>query len=283
MAFKTILVNLNHEERVTAVVAAATHIARMTEAHVIGLYVMPPLFMPSDVVLPMGADFYEQQIVAHKAQALRIKANFEHLTQGEPFVAEWLAYGEVRSAYESIADGVVAQSRAAELVVVSQAGDGAAPPMLSDVAERVALESGRPMLVVPNQWDGRRFGATISVAWTNSREAARATFDALPLMLHAKKVRLVTVGGDRDNETVPTIPAADVAATLARHGINVETTTIGDGGRHAGMTVLEHCATDGTDLLVMGAYGHSRMRELILGGVTRHVLKHATLPVLMSH
>lgn len=283
MSFKTIVVNLNHEARAEAMVAAATHLARKWEAHVVGLYVMPPLFMPSDVVLPMGADFYEQQIAEHKAQAGRVKAVFDNLTQGEPFVAEWLLYGEARSAYESIADGVVAMSRAAEMLIVSQANDGEAPPMLADVPQRAALESGRPVLVVPQGWDARKFGENITVAWNNSREATRATFDALPLMLSAKKVRLVTVGDGAGPSSVPSIPAADVAATLARHGIDVETVTVSDGGRHPGMAVLEQCQTDATDLLVMGAYGHSRMREFILGGFTRDVLTNMTVPVLMSH
>lgn len=283
MSFKTIVVNLNHEARAEAMVAAAAHLARKTEAHVAGLYVMPPLFMPSDVVLPMGADFYEQQIAEHKAQAARVKAVFDNLTQGEPFVTEWRVAGEVRSAYEAVADGVIVASRAAELLIVSQANDGEAPPMLTDIPQRAALESGRPVLVVPTAWDARKFGDTIAVAWNNSREAARAVFDALPLMLTAKKVRLISAGDTGSGESAAALPGADIAATLARHGINVEATTISDGGRHAGIALLEQCATDGTDLLVMGAYGHSRMREFILGGVTRHVLKTMTLPVLMSH
>lgn len=283
MTFRTILVNLNQEERVEALVAAAAAIARPTEAHVIGLYVMPPLFMPSDVVLPMGAEFYEDQISAHRAQAERIKVVFERLTQGEPFAAEWRVHGDACSAYESIADGVVEQSRAAEVVIVSQAVDGLDSPMLTDIAERVAIESGRPVLVIPGNWVAREYGRDVAVAWNDSREATRATFDALPLLENAKKIRLITVGEPTDGAGTNIIPSAEVASTLARHGLDVEVETVSNADRHTGNAILARVAADGADLLVMGAYGHSRMREFILGGATRDVLKNMTVPVLMSH
>lgn len=283
MTFRTILVNLNHEARVPALIAAAVAVARSSEAHVIGLYVMPPLFMPSDVILPMGSEFYEQQITEHRAQAERIQTLFDRQTRGEPFVAEWRVSGDARSAYGSIADGVVLQSRAAELVIVSQASDGIAPPMLTDIPERVALESGRPVLVVPVSWQPCAFGTSIAVAWNNSREAARATFDALPFLRKAKSVQLISAGDDKDEDGATALPAADIAATLARHGLNVTAATVADTARNAGPTLLARMIADGCDMLVMGAYGHSRMREFILGGATRDILKNMTVPVLMSH
>ncbi|MEQ1670902.1 MAG: universal stress protein [Hyphomicrobium sp.] len=283
MTFKTILVNLNHEARAAELIAAAATVARNNEAHVIGLYVMPPLFMPSDVILPMGSEFYEQQISEHRAQAERIKSVFDRLTRGEPFVAEWRVYGEARSAYQSIADGVVAQSRAAELVIVSQASDGIAPPMLTDIPERVAIESGRPVLVIPVSWRPGAFGANIAVAWNDSREAARATFDALPFLRLAKTVRLISAGDEKDADGATALLGADVAATLARHGLSIEVANIADTARSAGPALLARAVSDGSDLLVMGAYGHSRMREFILGGATRDILKAMTVPVLMSH
>jgi nucleotide-binding universal stress UspA family protein len=283
MNLKTILVNLNHEVRVPELIAAAAAIARPTEAHVVGLYVMPPLFMPSDVILPMGAEFYEEQVVEHRAQAERIKTIFDRLTHGEAYVAEWRTHGDARSAYESIADGVIEQSRSAELVIVSQAVDGKDPPMITDIPERVAMESGRPVLVIPSNWLAREYGRDVAVAWNDSREATRATFDALPLLERAKKIRLITVGETTDGEGKNTVPSADVASTLARHGLDVEIETVTNNDRHTGNALLSRVVADGSDLLVMGAYGHSRMREFILGGATRDVLKNMTVPVLMSH
>ena len=137
---------------------------------------------------------------------------FDRLTKGEPFVAEWKSKGNLAMAYEPIAGGVIAEARAADLVVVSQATDGNDPPMLTDVPQRVALESGRPVLIVPTKWGGTQYGQKIAIAWNNSREAARATFDALPFLERAKSVELITAGESRDSDGTPTSSAADGAA-----------------------------------------------------------------------
>jgi nucleotide-binding universal stress UspA family protein len=283
MRIKTVLVNLNHEQRVTAVLAAAADIAQSNSAHLIGLYVMPPLFMPSDVIVPMGSEFYEQQITDHLAQAERIRKTFEDQTRGQTFVAEWRIHGEARSAYESLADGVIAQARSADLVVVSQARDGVASPMLTDIAERVALEGGRPVLVVPASWTPQPFGKNVTVAWNDSRESSRALFDAIPLLTSANMVHLSTLGDTVDADEKPVISGVDAAEALARHGVAVAVDSIPNGGGSIGATLLARAIAHNSDLIVMGAYGHSRMREFILGGVTRDMLKAMTVPVLMSH
>jgi len=283
MTLKTILVHLNHEERLSELIAVATAIARQAEAHVIGLYVMPPLFTPSDLIVPMGPEIFEQQVAAHETQAARTKTVFERLTTGEPFVAEWRVHGDARSAYDDIAVGVIAEARAAELVIVSQATGDKDPLVLVEVAERVALESGRPVLVVPVAWSPRAFGTKVAIAWNDSREAARAAFDALPLLRAAKQVQIISIAETIDGTDRPEIPAAEIAATLARHGLNIDVKTIPSDGRHAGNTLLSCVAKEGADLLVMGAYGHSRLREFILGGATRDVLKNMTVPILLSH
>jgi nucleotide-binding universal stress UspA family protein len=283
MTYKTIVLNLNHESRIAELVAAAASVARPAEAHLIGLYVMPPLFMPSDVIMPMGAEFYDQQIAEHKAQAERIKEIFERQTGGEPFVAEWRCYGDAGSAYQSVADGVVAQSRAAELMIVSQALDGNAPPMLTDIPERVAVESGRPVLIIPVSWRPTAFGDKITVAWNNTKESSRAAFDALPFLRRASSIRLLTAGNQTDEDGSNIIPAADIAETLARHGFKIDVSMVEDAGRNAGPALMARIVADGADMLVMGAYGHSRLRQFILGGTTRDILKTMTVPVLMSH
>jgi nucleotide-binding universal stress UspA family protein len=283
MPIKTILVNLNNEARAPELIAAAAAIARPVEAHVAGLFVMPPLFVPSDIIMPMGADFYDEQVREHEDQAKRVKAVFDRLTSGEPYVAEWRIHGDARTAYASIAEGVIEQARSAELVIVSQAVDGKDSPLLTDIPERVALEGGRPVLVIPSVWLAKEYGHNVAVAWNDSREATRATFDALPFLERAKKIRLITVGEETDSDGNKLILPAEVAATLARHGLNVDVELVPKSGRHYGDAILARVAADGSDLLVMGAYGHSRMREFILGGATREVLKHMTVPVLMSH
>jgi hypothetical protein len=120
MSLKTILVNLNCESRTTELVAAAAVLARPEKAHVIGVFVTPPLLMPSVVVFSMGPAFYDEQIAGHRATAERIKAIFDDLTRAAGFVAEWRVHGDVYTASQSIADGMIEEARTADLVIVSQ-------------------------------------------------------------------------------------------------------------------------------------------------------------------
>jgi nucleotide-binding universal stress UspA family protein len=283
VGFKTILLNLNHEARVPQLTAAAAALARSSEAHVIGLYVMPPIFAPSDVTIALEPDFYEDQIQAIRDQADRTKVVFERLTRGEPFAVEWRVHGDGRRSVNRIADGIIADARACDLVIASQATGPDLPPLFDDVPQRLALESGRPVLVIPTGWSACDYGRTIAVAWNDSREATRAVFDALPLLEKAESVRLVTVCEETKGRRANAVPAAEVAATLARHGLNIEVETIAAQDRNTGRGLLARVKASGADLLVMGAYGHSRLREFMLGGATREILSEMTVPVLLSH
>lgn len=282
MALTTILVHLNHEDRARELIAAAAILARRAKAHVIGLYVMPPLFIAADMVFPMPGDVLSIQIEQQKKQAARIAAIFEEATKGEPFVAEWRVRDDSAMGGGTVATGVIAEAFAADLVIASQALPDVKTIGLSDVPERVALESGRPVLVVPASWGPREFGRNIIIGWADTREAARAAYDSIAVAAPGAKVRVVSVARRRGAEPSRTIAIADIAATLARHGVSVTAETVEDDSSvsHA---LLTRAGKDDTDLLVMGAYGHSRLRELVLGGTTREILKHMTVPVLMSH
>lgn len=147
-------------------------------------------------------------------------------------------------------------------------------------AEAVLLGSGRPILMVPYIQRERAVLGKVLVAWDGGRAAARALGDAMPLLRKAGKVELITVqpaGG-----TAPDLPGFNIARHLSRHGINVElqklVTTM-----DVANTILSHASDSGADLLVMGGYGHSRLREIVLGGTTRTILKSMTLPVFLSH
>lgn len=152
-----------------------------------------------------------------------------------------------------------------------------------DVPERIIIESGRPVLMIPNAGRYPKIGERINVAWNSRREASRAVFDALPLLTAAQRVRIVWVNPQGEKEIAGDLPGAEIAATLARHGVKCEVapTTSSDIG--VGDVILSGLSDDSADLLVMGAWGHSRMRELVFGGATRHILEHMTVPVLMSH
>ncbi len=127
------------------------------------------------------------------------------------------------------------------------------------------------------------FGKKVLVAWNARREAARAVFDALPLLQQADEVKVVWVNPQAEGAAPVDVPAGDICAALARHGVKCEATEVAHPRSGVGRTLLARAAEYGSDLLVMGCYGHSRLREFVLGGASRHVLEHMTIPVLMSH
>ena len=174
-------------------------------------------------------------------------------------------------------------ARAADLVVASQTDLDWAGTEDLDVADRLVIESGRPVLIVPNAGMHNRIGDKVLVAWNARREAARAVFDALPLLQGAKDVKVVWVNPQSERELAQDIPAADICAALARHGVKCQATEQVAPRAGVGETLLA-CAKDfKADLIVMGCYGHTRLREFVFGGASRHVLAHMSVPVMMSH
>jgi len=148
--------------------------------------------------------------------------------------------------------------------------------------EEVVFASGRPVIGLPADWSGKTLGKRILVAWDGGREAARAVFDALPMMVKAEAVRIVSVQGFLEEPVRQFTPGDDVAATLSRHGVRVETSTFRS-TRATMRDELEVQVLDfGADLLVMGCYGHSRFRQRVLGGVSRSMLNDIPLPLLLA-
>jgi nucleotide-binding universal stress UspA family protein len=172
-----------------------------------------------------------------------------------------------------------ALARNYDLSIVAQAqpqDDGAE----SAIIKAALFDSGRPVLVVPYiQKTGLKLDV-VAVCWDGSRSAARAVGDALPLLRQAGRVDVVTV---EPRERLNDLPGAQIAEHLARHGLKVELKPLVAPDSDAHSTVLSYVADNGTDLIVMGGYGHSRLREFVLGGMTRNMLTSMTAPVLMSH
>jgi nucleotide-binding universal stress UspA family protein len=170
-------------------------------------------------------------------------------------------------------------SRYVDLVVSSQ---GRAEDEGYDdyLTEGLIMGAGRPILVVPSYGRFPVVGERVLIAWNRTREAARAVHDALPILSRAKSVRIMEVNPDRGDTHVA---GADIALHLARHGVKAEAGSTTAEDIKTGDVLLSRAADLGADLLVMGAYGHSRLREYALSGVTLHIMRHMTIPVLMSH
>lgn len=146
------------------------------------------------------------------------------------------------------------------------------------------MTSGRPVLFIPYTGVFPTLGANIMVAWNGSRESARAVHDAMPLLQRAEKVTVVRLNESKDEQGANRIPGADIALLLARHDVKAEVAAIDDiNDVPMGDMLLTGAADLGADLIVMGAYGHSRWQELVMGGATRTMLASMPIPVLMSH
>ena len=280
MAYKTILVHCADKRRVARLVGAAVEVAEKFQAHLIGLSVSPQVR-----VLPAGVPGTPDSLVIdERAQAYRrhnpeMKAAFEAAVQGRSLTAEWC---EEDAGTAAVADVAARYASGADLVVAAQRDPPWPESRWADIGDRLAVEAGRPVLTVPNEGIHSQIGTTVVVAWDGRREATRAAFDALPLLQRAKSVKVLSLDPPFEGEAPHDFAATHLSAALARHGVTceaVEGTSDGNIGRSLLNSAIEHRA----DLLVMGCYGHSRLRELVLGGATRHILTHMTIPVFMSH
>lgn len=278
MTYRTIIVHMNDERRAELLLRPAVAMAGEHHAELIGLHVVPGAAALTAMVVPYGAELATSAIEGDRRTGKAIAAIFQRETTGHPIAARWI---EVETMDADLCTSVLQHARAADLVVASQADPAWGLSGLVDFPERLALESGRPVLVVPNRGERQGIpGRHVVIAWNGSREAARAAFDALPLLTRADVVDILSVeeGQMRDG------PAAEtLAASLARHGVPARAEHLRANGRDVAEVLLSRAETLGADLVVMGAYGHSRWREYVFGGVTRAMSRHMTLPILLSH
>jgi nucleotide-binding universal stress UspA family protein len=185
---------------------------------------------------------------------------------------------------EEATTGVSMEARHADLTVISQIDpDESLPALKHDFAEYVVLHAGGPVLIVPYAGQFEMIGKRIMIAWNGSLEARRAISGAMPLLKQADEVQVMVFDGSRASTVPRGKPGADIAQLLARHSVRAEVASQTKGSIDIGNALLSQAADLNTDLLIMGCYGHSRLREVLLGGVTQTVLESMTIPVLMSH
>ena len=280
MVFKTILVDCEADEAVAHRLKLAVALTERFGAHLIAQHARPPFVAPAiaDGGFPMD-DLYrafESEITAQQGVAL---AAFNKAVKGQDIAAEWrLADGYSDSA-------LVISARYADLVVVGQrppasAGLTSTP---SDLAETTALASGRPVIVVPHGGISTPPGKKIMLCWNASRESACAATNSLPFLKSAEEVIVLTVDATKSSSGHGSEPGADVALWLSRHGVKVKVQREISTDDDVGDVILSRARDYGVDLIVMGVYGHSRVREFIMGGASRSILAGMTVPVLMAH
>jgi nucleotide-binding universal stress UspA family protein len=230
------------------------------------------------ISLPFGASVIGSIRRQIQDETDRIKAAFELQTGAESFSAEWRSITTDQMEPASV---VRFHARTADLIVASQADPTWDFSPILDFPERIALEAGRPLFVVPNgDWTPMIPPRRITIGWNGRREAARAVFDALPFLKQAEEVHVLTI--EEGDERFPGLPDAAIADSLGRHGVKVATFKV-QRAKSAAEEIRDYSLAHLSELLVLGAYGHTRFREFAFGGVTRDVLKSMTIPVLFSH
>jgi len=279
MAYKTILMHCNDQRRLGRLLGPTLAFADRFQSHVIGLSVVPPISVITTGVIGTPPIIVDSHCERYRQENSAMRRQFKEATAAGSFSAEWR---DADAGSFPVVEVVLEHARAADLVVASQTDREWPASEWLDVADLVTMQSGRPVLLIPNRPQLGQVGTRVLVAWNGSREAARAVFDALPILKHAEATKVVSIDVQSHGGAEQT-SGQDIRGALLRHGVRCEETqrmTVQDG---VGSTLMVQAERFAADLLVMGCYGHSRLREFVFGGATRYVLKGMSVPVLMSH
>ena len=280
MPYKTILVHVDDSANVAARIEIAAKIAIAQEAHLIGTAVTGISRFIKEAVI---ANPFDPAITPY-LDTLRQRA----VVRLDKFDEQARRIGvhsfERRLIDDEASGGISLQARHSDLVVVGQSDpDGPALAVDADLPEYVAMTSGTPVLIIPFSGKFSSVGVHVMIAWNGSREARRAVQDAMPLLQTAQRVEVVVFNPSERPDLHSGEPHTEIIRYLQRHGIearlNVENVKHGT----LGAALLSLATAPSTDLLVMGCYGHTRFREMLLGGFTRAVLASMSVPVFMSH
>jgi nucleotide-binding universal stress UspA family protein len=252
-------------------------VASSTGAHLVGLHVVDIPLVPGYVSAELPAEVFDIQHKRYMEAAEAAKKRFDDACAAAGVEGEW------RCVEGRTQDVVEAHARYVDLLVMTGPDQEGGPMGGPSVAEDLLLTVGKPVLICPPSFKGGTVGEYVCIAWNGSREASRAVSDAMALLEAAKKVTVVVVRSDDTDATLGQMPGTDLGHFLARHGVDVEVQSIEPDSSSIEDALLEWSKAQGADLLVMGAYGHSRFREVLLGGATRGVLRRSHIPLLMSH
>jgi nucleotide-binding universal stress UspA family protein len=276
MNYKTILVHIDSGNRCATRVDVAIRLAIQHEAHLVALYALVPFVLPGYLIAQAGREVIETQKNAAVKEMARAEAAFTKQSSNAGLSdIEW------RSSLNDPVDAMAMHARYADLVVIGQSDPANDSGTALDFPERMVLSSGRPVLILPNIGSFPTIGKRVLIAWNASHEATRAVTDAIPLLRLADNVNVMAI--NPEHGVHGSVPGAEIALYLARHGVHIEVKTDHGAGIDVGNEILSRAADFAADLIVMGGYGHSRLKEWVLGGATRTLLESMTVPVLMSH
>lgn len=280
MGYKTILVSLNEVARLPQLLEAAKQLGTTFGAFVSGFYVIPSVQFYPSVGYEAMPQFFDGNQIHFKDNAKQVQESFE-----KAMAAEGLSYDFqlVNGATANVSDEVIARGHSADLILLSAANVDAPAGVEPDFVEQVVMAAGRPVMILPLKGELKFDLSSVVIGWNRGREAARAAFDAMPLLQKAKSVSVVRLDPQRAPALEGKVVGINLAESLSRHKVKTEVVNIPSPSSDAGQSLLAIASERGAGLIVMGAYGHSRLREFIFGGATIHVMANLDRPVLMSH
>jgi nucleotide-binding universal stress UspA family protein len=279
MTYKDLLVQVDDSTACKARVGAALEIAERFDAHLTALYLIPEIILPIAAEGYFGTDVYTNIEQQEQEKADAVLGEFQQAAEASGIAYETRTD---RSAIADFPDRLEVHSRYADLLILGQPDRTDTIPS-GPPPGNVVLNAAAPVLIVPFIGLRPGFGKRVMVAWNASREAARAVKNAMPFLERAEAVDVVTFHPSEGRDAHGDLPGADIALHLTRHGIDVDVQRLEGKDIDVGNALLSHASDRDSDLLVMGCYGHSRLREWVLGGATRTILHSMTLPVVMGH
>lgn len=279
MSYKDILAVVASDEADRPVLDFAMQLAEQQDgaasALVVGL--TPSIAYSSEIWVadPWWSERYELAGKDLAAQAGKIQSRLKGELRSGPTEEALIEAGLTQ-------DTVALRARHADITVVGLPG-ARTGGIARDFLEGAMFGSGRPVCAVPPGWTRKPIGKSVLIAWKPTRECARALGDAAPILSRAERIGVVTVDATPSPYGFGKLPGADISQHLARKGYQVDLFNLDSAGRSETAAILDQARAIGADLVVMGGYGHARVSEFLLGGVTRDMLAEATVPVLMSH
>lgn len=279
MTYKTVLMVISNPDHAKRMFDYVAPLVEKWGSHLIGVHTEPT---GAYLAMPMGipdGGVYDMLLNRAKEKAAECKKAAESAASSKGLEIEWRSY---QADTGDNARTALSSAYRSDLVVAMQQDPSVKSANYTNI-ETLLFDTGRPVLLVPYAGNPPSTIKRAMVAWNGSREAARAVFDALPLLKEAQETEVFVVDPEDTRDQSAPFAGSEIASSLARHGINVSVEIERSADISVAATIENRAAETGADLLIMGAYGHSRLREMVFGGATRTILQSMPVMTLMSH
>ena len=278
MRLKTLLVCLTTAEHADDLMKQAVLLARRHNAHLIGLHTVEALMVYPGIAMHVSDGMFAAFSESQEQESAKIKDIFQQHTDNEIFPSEFRL---LRAESVSASERMVESARAADLIIMAQEDRDVDRGDQRNAQLHVIRESGRPVLVIPNGYDGPEVGSNVVIGWSDTREAARAAHDMMYVTREGASITVLRVGATAQ-DAMRDYDGIDLAETLSRHGLSTTLDTRNPEGQSIAEVLGKVAFEKGADLIVTGAFGHSRVYDFVIGATTYALLKDAKVPVLFS-